>query len=124
MNQLSVTELAAWLKETGQAAEREPGQDAARRQPILLDVREPWEVQTASLSGITAIPMQQIPARIDEINALAAAPDAEIVAICHHGSRSAQVAMFLERQGLGPIHNLAGGIEAWSLEIDPSVPRY
>jgi rhodanese-related sulfurtransferase len=112
MNQLSVTELAAWL------------QDAERPQPILLDVREPWEVQTASIAGATAIPMGQIPQRIDEINTLAAAPDAQIVAICHHGSRSAQVAMFLERQGLGPIHNLAGGIEAWSREVDPSVPRY
>ena len=116
MNQLSVTELAAWLKEAGL--------DGARPPPILLDVREPWEVQTASLSGITAIPMQQIPSRIDEINRLADVPDIAIVAICHHGSRSAQVAMFLERQGLGPIHNLAGGMEAWSLEIDPSVPRY
>ena len=111
MNQLSAPDLAAWL------------QDATRPQPLLLDVCEPWEVQTASLAGITAIPMQQIPQRTDEIGQLRN-PAAGIVAICHHGSRSMQVAAFLERQGLGPLHNLAGGMEAWSREVDPAVPRY
>lgn len=106
MNQLSVQNLAQWLA------------DSDRPQPILLDVREVWEVQIASLDGGTHIPMQQIPARFGELDR-----GREIVAVCHHGSRSMQVAMFLERQGL-TVHNLAGGIDAWSCQIDPRVPRY
>ena len=101
MNQLSAADLATWLN------------DSTRRRPLLLDVREPWEVTTASLDGVTAIPMQQIPQRIEELQQLSDGNEAGIVAICHHGARSMQVAMFLERQGLGPIHNLAGGMEAW-----------
>ena len=110
MNQLSVTELSTWLADT------------TRMAPLLLDVREPWEVQTASMPGITNVPMNQIPARLDEVKELAGERD--IVAICHHGGRSMQVAMFLEHHGLGPVHNLSGGINAWSLQVDPAVPRY
>lgn len=106
MNQLSVQTLAQWLA------------DRNRPQPILLDVREAWEVQTASLPDSTHIPMHQIAARCGELDA-----GREIVALCHHGSRSLQVAMFLERQGL-TVHNLTGGVDAWSREIDPRVPRY
>jgi len=106
MNQLSVRQLADWLADT------------SREQPLVLDVREPWEVEKASLPGITAIPMQQIPARAAELE-----PTREIVAVCHHGGRSMQVALFLEQQGF-KLHNLAGGMDAWSREIDPKVPRY
>jgi rhodanese-related sulfurtransferase len=106
MNQLTAQALAQWLADTGRA------------QPLLLDVREAWEVQTASLPGITHIPMQEIPARLSELDA-----GREIVSICHHGGRSMQVAVFLERQGL-KVHNLAGGMDAWSREVDPSVPLY
>ena len=112
MNQLSPPDLATWLNDT------------TRLRPLLLDVREPWEVATASLEGVTPIPMQQIPQRIDELQHLSEGNESGIVAICHHGARSMQVAMFLERQGLGPIHNLAGGMEAWSTQVDPAVPRY
>jgi hypothetical protein len=62
--------------------------------------------------------MQEIPGRLAEIDG-----DREIVSICHHGSRSMQVALFLERQGM-KVHNLSGGMDAWSREVDPSVPRY
>lgn len=110
MQQLSVTDLAAWLA------------DPARANPLLLDVREAWEVQAAALPGITHIPMNQIPARVDEITTTAGAKD--LVAICHHGARSMQVALFLESRGLGPLHNLAGGMDAWSAQVDPAVPRY
>lgn len=106
MNQLTVQSLAAWLA------------DASRPQPLLLDVREAWEVQTAALPGITHIPMQEIPARLAELDG-----GRDIVSICHHGARSMQVAVFLERHGLR-VHNLSGGIDAWSREVDPSVPRY
>jgi len=106
MNQLNVRELADWLADTS----REP--------PLVLDVREPWEIEKASLAGITAIPMREIPARAAELPR-----EREIVAVCHHGGRSMQVAMFLEQQGLR-LHNLTGGMDAWSREIDPAVPRY
>lgn len=106
MNQLTVRQLADWLA------------DSARPAPVLLDVREAWEVGTAALPGITHIPMQQIPARVDELDR-----ERDIVSICHHGGRSMQVALFLERQGLR-VHNLAGGMDAWSSEIDAGVPRY
>ena len=111
MQQLSAPDLAAWLA------------DPARPKPLLLDVREAWEVQTAAMPGITHIPMGQIPACVDEITAAAAAAG-EVVAICHHGARSMQVALFLESRGIGPLHNLAGGINAWSMQVDASVPQY
>ncbi len=91
--------------------------------PLLLDVREPWELATARLhpAGTTLlhIPMQQVPQRLAEI------PTAQpVVCICHHGARSAQVVAFLLRQGLADVYNLDGGIDAWSLEVDVGVPRY
>lgn len=86
--------------------------------PLILDVREPWEIATASLAGTINIPMGEIPSRIAELD-----PDRETVVMCHHGVRSAQVAMYLARSGFEQVLNLAGGIDAWS-EIDPSVPRY
>jgi len=106
MNQLSVRELADWLA------------DPSREQPLVLDVREPWEIEKASMAGITAIPMRDIPARAAELPR-----ERDIVAVCHHGGRSMQVAMFLEQQGFR-LHNLTGGMDAWSREIDPAVPRY
>jgi rhodanese-related sulfurtransferase len=107
MNQLKAVELAAWLK------------DPARVQPVLLDVREPWEHAKARIECAQLIPMREVPARIAEIG-----KDAEVVAICHHGGRSMQVAMFLEKQGFRRVHNLVGGIDAWSRSIDPAVPLY
>ena len=86
--------------------------------PTILDVREPWEITTASIAGTVNIPMGDIPARREELD-----PEREIIVMCHHGVRSAQVAMYLARNGFANILNLAGGIDAWS-EIDPSVPRY
>ena len=91
--------------------------------PVLLDVREPWEIATASItlagaSSVT-IPMQQIPARLAEID-----PQQPILALCHHGMRSQQVALFLDRQGYPRVHNIAGGIDAWSRRVDPGVPMY
>lgn len=97
------------------------GAQSAR--PLLLDVREPWEAQTASIriDGIEArlIPMGQIAERFDELD-----PQQPVVVYCHHGMRSLQVVAFLSRQGFDSVYNLAGGIDAWSLEVDPSVPRY
>src|SRR5690606_10018329 len=87
--------------------------------PLVLDVREHEEVAIASLPGAVHIPMQEIPARLGELD-----PEREIVVVCHHGMRSAHVAGFLEHQGFTRVMNLTGGIDAWSLFVDPTVPRY
>ena len=90
---------------------------------LLLDVREPWEFALAAihLPGLRTLnmPMNEIPARQGELD-----PQQAVVCICHHGVRSALVVEFLERQGLADVFNLDGGIDAWSEEVDPSVPRY
>ena len=91
--------------------------------PLLLDVREPWEVQTASVTpdafDLVTIPMNEIPARLAELPA-----DRPIACLCHHGARSLRVAMFLAQQGYESVANVAGGIDAWSQERDPGIPRY
>jgi rhodanese-related sulfurtransferase len=86
--------------------------------PLIVDVREPWEVAAASLPGAVNIPMGEIPSRLTELD-----PDRETIVLCHHGIRSAQVAMYLARNGFERVINLSGGIDAWSA-VDPSVPRY
>lgn len=107
MKQIAPTELAAWLA------------DPRRDQPVLLDVREPWEWQAARIEGSQHIPMRELPARLAEVE-----PGQEVVAICHHGARSQQVAMFLERNGFSRVHNLQGGVDAWSRTVDAAVPLY
>jgi rhodanese-related sulfurtransferase len=86
---------------------------------VLLDVREPWEWQAARIEGSRHIPMREVPARVGELDR-----DQELVAICHHGGRSLQVAMFLEKNGFAKVHNLVGGVDAWSRTVDPAVPLY
>jgi rhodanese-related sulfurtransferase len=85
----------------------------------VLDVREPEEVRIAALPGAIHIPMNDIPARLSELDR-----DAQWVVVCHHGIRSAQVAMYLAQMGFRRVANLRGGIEEWSLTVDPAVPRY
>ncbi|MGJ0486483.1 MAG: rhodanese-like domain-containing protein [Methylomicrobium sp.] len=86
---------------------------------FLLDVREPQEYHYAKINGSTLIPLQQIPERIGELD-----PKRNIVVICHHGMRSMQAAAYLAHHGFANILNLQGGIDAWSLQCDSSVPRY
>jgi len=107
MKQITPAELADWLGEK------------ERAKPLLLDVREPWEFQTCRIAGSRHVPMREIPARKDEFGAAA-----DIVVICHHGARSMQVAMFLERNGCERVHNLAGGVDSWARTVDPSMPVY
>ena len=107
MKQISAPELAAWLA------------DAERDKPLLLDVREPWEFEKARIEGARLVPMREIPARHQELDR-----GKDVVAICHHGARSQQVAMFLERVGFTRMHNLVGGVDAWSRTVDPAVPVY
>ncbi len=86
---------------------------------LILDVREPFEIALAPFPGATHIPMGDIPSRLSELD-----PDRETVVVCHHGVRSAQVAMYLAQMGFERVLNLAGGIDAWSEDADPSTPRY
>ncbi|MFM7294836.1 MAG: rhodanese-like domain-containing protein [Burkholderiales bacterium] len=94
-------------------------QGAPDVRPRLLDVREHWEFQFASIAGSTHLPMGEIPSRIQEISS-----KHPTVVICHHGVRSRQVVAYLEQQGFENLHNLQGGIDAWSREVDPAVPLY
>ena len=107
MRQLRPAELSEWLR------------DPARPKPLVLDVREPWEVKLSRLPDSVHIPMNEVPARLGELEA-----DRPVVCLCHHGMRSMQVALFLERQGVNEVANLAGGIDAWSREVDPTTPTY
>ena len=93
--------------------------DPAAEQPLLLDVREDWEFATCHIAGSTQIPMHLIPIRVGELD-----DDREIVCICHHGARSMQVAAFLERNGFSNVTNLTGGVHAWAVQVDPSMPKY
>src|SRR5436189_96518 len=86
---------------------------------VLLDVREAEEVALVRLEGSVHIPMGEIPGRLHELD-----PNADIVVYCHHGIRSANVAAFLAQHGFARVANLAGGIDAWSLEVEPTLPRY
>ena len=87
---------------------------------VVLDVREPWEIQTASLAGTLNIPMNDIPARFrGELD-----PEKHTVVICHHGVRSMNVTAWLRQQGFDKVQSLAGGIDRWAREIDPKVPLY
>jgi rhodanese-related sulfurtransferase len=86
----------------------------------LLDVRQPDEVATAAIAGSIHIPMREVPARLAELGD----KTGRIVVHCHHGGRSLRVTQFLRQQGFDQAQNMAGGIDAWSLEIDPSVARY
>lgn len=111
IDQVRPADLAAWIRHHGAAP------------AVVLDVREPWEVRAASVRPdgfeLVAIPMNEIAARLGELD-----PTRPLACLCHHGARSLRVASFLAQQGFGPLANVAGGIDAWSLECDPAVPRY
>ncbi len=107
MQHITAPELAAWLD------------DASRAQPVLLDVREEWEVALGKIDGAAALPMQTIPERLQELD-----QDAVTVCICHHGSRSASVAHFLTQQGFTQVINLTGGMHAWATQVDTAMATY
>lgn len=107
MEQMTPAQLAARLGESG------------REQPLLLDVREPGEHAICQIPGSILMPMNSVPARLAELD-----PARETVVICHHGGRSMQVAMYLARQGFERVINLAGGVEGWAVQVDPSMARY
>lgn len=110
--QIRPAQLAAWL-------------DSIRThgEPIVLDVREPSELRVASVTAdgfkLLTIPMGVIPPRLNELD-----PAQPVACLCHHGARSMQVAAFLKAQGFEHVVNIAGGIHAWSAELDPTVAMY
>lgn len=85
----------------------------------LLDVREPWEVERASLEGSKLIPMGEVPARVQELD-----PDEHIIVVCHHGMRSLSVTNWLRQQGFEKVQSMRGGIDGWARTVDPKVPIY
>ena len=86
---------------------------------FILDVREPWENSLAKIEGAVLIPLGSLPHSLDKLDR-----NVEIVAHCHLGMRSADATGFLLQQGFSNVKNLVGGIDAWSVQIDPTVPRY
>ena len=110
IDQVRPSDLAAWLQ-------------AQPRPALVLDVREPQELQIASVRAdgfeLAQIPMNELPARLAELD-----PARPVAVLCHHGSRSQRVAMYLASNGFDTVANIAGGIDAWSLERDGAVPRY
>jgi adenylyltransferase/sulfurtransferase len=88
----------------------------------LIDVREPFEYAICSLDGAELIPMNTIPERLGELDERA--DDKLLLLYCHHGIRSLNAVSWLRGQGVENCQSLAGGIERWSVEVDPGVPRY
>jgi len=103
--EISATEAAALLKQKGTR---------------LIDVREPWEFETARIEGSLLMPMGDVPSRAhQELD-----PEERLVVVCHHGIRSMNVTVWLRNQGFEHTQSLRGGIDAWSAEVDPAVARY
>lgn len=107
IQQVTPGELKAWLD------------DPVRPDPLLLDVREPWEVALCRIDGSRSLPMGELISRWPDLD-----PEAPTVVICHHGMRSLQVVLFLARSGFSRPINLRGGVAAWADEVDPSMTRY
>ncbi len=89
---------------------------------VLIDVREPDEHRIASIGGAELIPMGTVPQRLGHLEGLA--DETLVVVVCHHGVRSMNVVAWLRRQGVAGCVSMAGGIERWTAEVDPMVPRY
>lgn len=112
VTQVRPAELGQWLEDA-----------RVHGEPIVLDVREPHELRIASVKAddfrLLAIPMGVVPVRLTELN-----PSQPVACLCHHGGRSMQVASFLTSRGFDKVANIAGGIHAWSSELDSSIARY
>jgi len=106
MQQISATELKQLI-------------DSNEVTPLLLDVREVQEFDLCHIEGSQLMPMQSVPARLNELD-----KSQHIVTICHHGMRSQQVAQFLLQSGFSNITNLSGGVNAWANDVDPDMPHY
>lgn len=103
MVQISAVELSAWLRDEG------------RPDPLLLDVREPEEFAAYRIEGSVLMPMRTLPARLHELDRRA-----DIVMVCRSGARSHHAGLFLKQNGFERIYNLAGGVIAWSRDVEPA----
>jgi rhodanese-related sulfurtransferase len=105
-----------------QIGARELAAKLSAKQPVyLLDVRQPWEHETAALPNSLLVPLNELAGRMDELHP---PDDALVVVYCHHGIRSLSGAAILENAGFKNVASLAGGIDAWSILVDPRAPRY
>jgi rhodanese-related sulfurtransferase len=104
MRRIDVVQLAAQLE---------------HENPLLLDVREPWEFEICHIDGSINIPMGQVSPQLEQLQIAS-----EVVVICHHGIRSQQVIRFLQQQSAAALVNLDGGVDAWARAIDPDMPVY
>lgn len=102
-------DVAAWLAVGGETG------------PVLIDCREAEELEICRIEGARWIPLGEFPAKVDAIREFA---ERGVVVSCHHGMRSLRAARFLRQQGIEQAFSMAGGIDAWSCQIDPAVPRY
>jgi rhodanese-related sulfurtransferase len=107
MKQITPLELRAWQD------------DGAREAPVLVDVREAWELEVCALPGARHVPLGQIPHALEDLD-----PERDTVLICHHGARSMQAAWFLEQNGFSRVWNLAGGLDAWARSADREMATY
>jgi rhodanese-related sulfurtransferase len=95
---------------------------AAEPPASLIDVREPWEYAIAHITGSRLLPMSYVSADLQGLEGLS--DEGDLLVICHHGVRSLQVAAWLRERGIEYAFSIAGGIDLWSLEVDPEIPRY
>ena len=113
IDQIRPSQFPDWAKE----------QSSASKPVLLIDVREAWEFETANVKAdgfdVVHIPMQTVPEHINSIDT-----ERPIACLCHHGSRSQHVANFLQQNGFKTVVNISGGIHAWSIEADSSIPTY
>ncbi len=107
--EVTVHEVAAWLATGGDAC------------PVVIDCREAEELEICKIDGAKWIPLGEFPIKLESIRQYAGRG---VVVSCHHGMRSLRAARFLRQHGIERAYSMAGGIDAWSLEVDPGVPRY
>ncbi len=107
---------------TLEATPAEAKQALEKKEAVLIDVREPEEFALAQVEGAILMPMNTVPSELQRLEALA--DEGSLLILCHHGVRSLQVAYWLQQQGIEQCASVAGGIDRWSLEVDPTIPRY
>ena len=110
------------MTESLELTPQEASRQVKAEEAVLIDVREPEEYATARIDGARLIPMESVPAELQKLDGLA--DESTLLVLCHHGVRSLQVVLWLREHGIENCFSVTGGIDRWSQEIDPSVPRY